>query len=104
MPTTAKFWVSSLSWARLYNEGINKRRVRSPEAPKMTRTQGSLWRSGAGMSSCITMLDCSALIASPPLATGRALDVPAELVAHGRQNLLRVGVFLTRPEAGVERR
>src|SRR5262252_5181282 len=102
-PTTAKFWLSNLSCARLYNEGINKRRVRSPEAPKMTRTHGSLGLVGMLPSSCMTVSASGSLIVFPPLAASRAFNMPAELVTHGRQDLLSIGVLLTRPEARIER-
>src|SRR5215471_7360616 len=103
-PTTAKFWLSNLSCARLYNEGTSKRRVRSPEAPKMTRTHGSLGLAGALPSSCTTVSASGSLIVSSLLAASGARNMPAELVTHGRQDLLSVCVLLTRPEARIERR
>src|SRR5262245_1235604 len=102
-PTTAKFWGSNLSCARLYNEGTSKRRVRSPEAPKMTRTQGSPWRAEVVPSSCMAVAASASLIVSPPLAASGALDMAAELVTHGRQDLLSVRVLLPRPKARIER-
>src|SRR5438094_1818592 len=42
VPTTAKFSESKPSHARLYIAGTSSRFVRSPEAPKMSMTHGSL--------------------------------------------------------------
>src|ERR687896_385283 len=57
--------------ARLYIAGSSLRRVRSPDAPKMTRTQGS----------------------------ARGLDMAAELRAERRQDLFGERVILARAEA-----
>src|SRR5687768_2929697 len=62
--------------ARLYIAGNSFRRVRSPDAPKMTSTQ----------------------------ASARGLDMAAELGAERRQDLFRERVILPRAEALEERR
>src|SRR3989442_10434692 len=74
MPRIANASGSRCDSARLYTAGRSLRRVRSPEAPKMTMMLGS------------------------------GFDMPAELCAQRRQHPLRERVIAARTEAREERR
>src|SRR6202790_5425289 len=86
MPITANSSGNSFSRRRLHSAGTSRRLVRSPAAPKMTRTQGPAGFADGLMST-----------------RGLGLDVPAELVSHRREQLVGEAFLLARPESGVER-
>src|SRR6202011_6245292 len=75
---------------RLQRAGTSSRWVRSPAAPKITRTHGSPGRA------------CGS-ISRARLWSGFGLDMSAEFVAHGREQLVGEARRLARSEAGVER-
>src|SRR4051812_25097618 len=111
--------------------GMTNRFVKSPVAPKITSVHGgaaarrpalpdsamvlylnALWSCTRGLRPP-TNRRAEAALQLPdggrPSTTGRVivphlLSVPAELLAHRRQDLFGVGVLLARAEAGVERR
>src|SRR5581483_2524084 len=100
-PTTAKLSGSSRRYVRAYSAGRSFFAVRSPDAPKMTRMQGSgrrrTWRpssSGFCSSTGATSVATSAL---------RQHGVPAELVAQRRVHLRGERLVLPRGEAREER-
>src|SRR5712692_11056731 len=116
-PMTAKFSESRPPLARLYSAGISLRLVRSPPAPKITMTQG-----GAGWASPGLCASADAILVSPfsgprparrshclcrcaagVLTAGRFFHVPAELLPHRGEDLLREGVLLARAETRVQR-
>src|ERR1700688_2158234 len=108
-PTTANSSGRKLAAARLYSAGMSLRLARSPEAPKITSAHGGAgWRSAWACAGGCDWAGCdigSPLLAtSPGLAARRALQVAAELLAHGGEHLLAEGVLLARAEAREQRR
>src|SRR5215472_11737700 len=85
--------------ARPYKAGISLRRERSPEAPKMTMVQGS----AGEMEDCLTGASTSrvALLFDmrPSLFRGRLDGVAAELVAHGGQQFVGIGIIIAGGQA-----
>ena len=82
---------------QIVERGMTSRLVRSPLAPKITRAQQAAQRGrlrGAHRESCPSPRPCLS-----PLA----FDMAAELVAHGREQLLAEAVLDARAEARIER-
>src|SRR5579863_1002501 len=87
--------------ARPYSAGINLRRERSPEAPKMTMVQGSAGEievcfSGASSSIVAFLLGD---MFRPSLFCGRFDGVAAELVPHRGQQLVGIGIGIAGSQA-----
>src|SRR5258708_2562497 len=80
------------------SDGINRRLVRSPVAPNRTSAQGGAGIAWFGASTVDTRSSAMGLTA------GRWLDVTAELLAHGRKQLLGERVLPARAEAREKRR
>src|SRR5271156_447004 len=98
-PTIANFSGSSWLLSRLYSAGISRRLVKSPVAPKMTKTHESPRRArGAAadweVESEVGMAGNLVLF----------LEVSAELVAHRGKQFVREVCSAARSEAFVERR
>src|SRR5580704_8138279 len=84
-----------------YSAGISLRRERSPEAPKMTMVQGSAGEiedcfTGASTSNVAFLLGD---MFGPSLFCGCLDGVAAELVPHGGQKLVGIGIVIARGQA-----
>src|SRR6266576_3189008 len=106
MPTTAKRSGSSRRKASEYSAGKSLRCVRSPDAPKMTRMQGSGVRRSCSPSS--SGFSCVVATLTGVVAGLRALErtdrVAAELLAQRGRDLGRELDLVARLEAREERR
>src|SRR5262245_25771901 len=104
MPRIAISFSSSFALQRLQSAGRSLRFARSPAAPKMTITAGptgranGFTRSRSGPTSTRTVSALIGWLLLPRRRSGR-LDVPAELLAHRREHLLREALVLARAEA-----
>src|SRR5271169_2579484 len=97
-PMMANLRARQFCAARPYNAGTSFRRERSPEAPKMTIVQGSagvteLCLAGSGISIALLF---PGVMYGPPLFRGRLDGMPAKLIAHRGQQLVRIRIGIAR--------
>src|SRR5689334_395199 len=100
---------SRLLFARLYKAGKSLRAVRSPVAPKITITQGPVWRAspdggfsrlGSSCSICCVMFF---LPIRRRFLLAALFDVTAKLLSHGREKFFSKSMIPARAEPGIER-
>src|SRR5580700_2961947 len=104
-PMMAKRRARQFCAARPYSAGTSLRRARSPEAPKMTRVQGSagemeLCLVGSAVSITALLL---AVMFGPSLFRGRFDGVAAKLIPHRGQQLVGIGIGIARRQPLQER-
>src|SRR5258708_6286377 len=97
-PMIAKRRARQFCAARLYKAGISFLRERSPDAPKITIVHGS-----AGLiepffagASAMAVPDLSGAMVGSSLFCRRFDRVASELVSHRGEQLVRVGIGITR--------
>src|SRR5215212_8193888 len=89
-PTTANSSGSRLCRARFANPGASFRRVRSPDAPKMTSADGGAFRSSAARSACAPVMSCTSPARREQLASHVLAAVDGVDLA-GDEGRVRVG-------------
>src|SRR3954447_19126185 len=90
-PTTANSSGSRLCRARFANPGTSFRRVRSPDAPKMTSTEGGAFRSSAARSACSPVMSCTSPVARREQLASHVLAAVDRVDLAGDEGRLRIG-------------